>query len=479
MKSSSNPSTRGVGTSRMSPAQAEAMVKRDRNRLIMMFVAAVMLGAAYFGTRLVGNRAQQEEDLLKPELAQDAENDSPVVTLAFNDPEALDAIADASAEQRLALSNEALSSLLLYSLTLGVRNYEALGIRDLDTAVSAELAADPGAHRVDPLRARGWLEHLSKRKRKGASTEEHYGTLRLEDDSRVHIAFITPPEESLATGDFVRLDGVFVQLYRAEVGGEWHDAPLIVGRNVVLSYPRCAAPDREELLSFLLRNVEDDDVADVSGVPHEPLWQLMAYARERADEIDWSNDESVLEMTSDNLNLISKGGDFFRGKPFRLPISGNLGAWTESAGENCQRLERVTLGWIGNFTWKGGAPVIKFIAPHDWPDLKDRYGPARLVTGKGFYLKNIIYKKFNGEPGRAPLFVMSEITAFTPPVNNTTQYIMWGVLGTTLLMIGLVWFLLRRDARKSQQLQSDLIRRRRAREERATRNKTLKSVKTT
>ena len=63
MKSSSSQTP-----SRMSPAQVEAMVKRDRNRLIMMTVAALMLGAAYFGTRLVGDRAQREEDLLKPEL---------------------------------------------------------------------------------------------------------------------------------------------------------------------------------------------------------------------------------------------------------------------------------------------------------------------------------------------------------------------------------------------------------------------------
>lgn len=465
--------------SRMSPAQVEAIVKRDRNRLIMMAVAAVMLGAAYFGTRLVGDRAQQEEDLLKPEMALPAEDTSPLLTIAFDDVAALESIADATAEQRLALSDEALSALLMYSLTQTSRHYEALGIRDLDAAISAELAADPDAHRVDPLRARGWLENLSKRKREGASTEEHYGTLRLEDDSRVHIAFIAPPDESLAEGDFVRMDGLFVQLYKAEVGGAWHDVPLIAGRSVVPSFPTCAAPDREDLLDSLRRNVVDDSIGSVSEVPHEQLWQLMAYARDRADEIDWEDEEEILELTSDNLNLILQSGEYCRGRAVRLPISVNMGTYTESAGENCLRLERITTGWIGNFTWKGAAKVIQFVAPANWPELAEYNGAARYVTGRGFFLKNAIHAKRNGEPGRAPMFVMTDVQIHTPLENPTTQYILWGVLGGTLLMIGLVWFLLRRDRKQSAQLQENLIRRRRARLERGLPGASKASAKTT
>lgn len=465
--------------SRMGPAQVEAMVKRDRNRLIMMAVAALMLGAAYFGTRLVGDRAQQEEDLLKPEMALPAEDTTPLLTIEFGDTAALESIADATAEQRLALSDDALSALLMYSLTQTARHYEALGIRDLDAAVSAELAADPGAHRVDPLRARGWLENLSKRKRQGASTEEHYGTLRLEDDSRVHIAFIAPPDESLTEGDFVRLDGLFVQLYKAEVGGAWHDVPLIAGRKVIPSFPRCSALERDDLLDSLRKNVTDDTIGSVSEVPHEELWKLMAYARDRADEIDWSDEEEVLEVNSDNLNLILQTGGYFRGRAVRLPISVNMGTHTERAGENCLRLERITTGWIGNFTWKGAAKVIQFIAPADWPELAEYEDAARYITGRGFFLKNAIYAKLNGEPGRAPMFVMTAIDIYTPPVDPTTQYILWGVLGGTLLMIGLVWFLLRRDRKQSAQLQEDLIRRRRARLERGLPGASKASAKTT
>ncbi|MEE8467942.1 MAG: hypothetical protein V3T22_05775, partial [Planctomycetota bacterium] len=79
MKSPSSPDPRGVGSSRVSPAQLEAMVKRDRRRLIMMTVAAVMLAAAYFGTRLIGDRARQEEDLLTPEVERQALDDSPLL----------------------------------------------------------------------------------------------------------------------------------------------------------------------------------------------------------------------------------------------------------------------------------------------------------------------------------------------------------------------------------------------------------------
>ncbi len=466
-------------TGRTSPAQLEAMVKRDRNRLIMMTVAAVMLGGAYLATRFIGDRAQREEDLLKPAVVRQAEDHSVLLIIPFEDSEALEAIADATAEQRLSLSDQALSALLSYSLTQTTRHYEARGIRDLDSAVSAELAADPGAHRVDPLRARGWLEHLSKRKREGANTEEHYATLRLEDDSRVHIAFIAPPDESLTVGDFVRLDGLFVQFYRTEVQGAWHDVPLLAGRDLQPSYPRCSAPDREDLLDSLRKNVVDDTIGSVSEVPHEQLWQLMAYARDRAHEIDWSDEEEVLEVNSDNLNLILQTGDYFRGRAVRLPISVNMATYTKSAGENCLRLDRITMGWIGNFTWKGAANVIQFVAPANWPELVEYDGAARYVTGRGFFLKNAIHAKYNGEPGRAPLFVMTDIEIHTPLEDPTTQYVLWGVLGGTLLMIGLVWFLLRQDRRQSTQLQMDLIRRRRARAERAEHSGTEASAKTT
>ena len=34
-------------------------------------------------------------------------------------------------------------------------------------------------------------------------------------------------------------------------------------------------------------------------------------------------------------------GEAFRGKPFRLPLSTNLGAWTTDAGENPLRLDQI------------------------------------------------------------------------------------------------------------------------------------------
>ncbi|MEE8467902.1 MAG: hypothetical protein V3T22_05575, partial [Planctomycetota bacterium] len=71
------------------------------------------------------------------------------------------------------------------------------------------------------------------------------------------------------------------------------------------------------------------------------------------------------------------------------------------------------------------------------------------------------------------------IEIHTPLEDPTTQYILWAVLGGTLLMIGLVWFLLRQDRRQSAQLQMDLIRRRRARAERAEHSGTEASAKTT
>lgn len=456
---------------RLSPAELEALSRRDRNRLILLSVAAVLLVAGYLGTRFVSDRAREKEAESEPRIVPEAAVQDGLVIPEFDRSDVLAEVEDATAEQRLTLAHEALNALLIYSNFLTPRHYAELETTTVDASVVEELAADPAARRGEPFAVRGSLEDLGRRSR-SEKLDESYATVRLEDGARVHVAFVVPPADDLAVGDFVHMDGLFVQNYRGAVDGSLVEGPLFAGRAIERSYPSVTAPDHETLRQELIANVRDDELGDVSGEPFDELWKLMAFAQQRADEIDW---DEAPEMRTATLNGVASSGDAFRAFPFRLPISQNMGTYTEAAGENPLRIERVTRGWIGNFAWTGAVPVIKWIAPFDAPELADRYGAAKLLTGRGFFLKNVYYEQKNGDPGRAPLFVMTSIETFDPPVDTRPAQIALGMLGLVIGTIVLIWFLLRRDKKAAAELQATLARRRRARNTRVVTEKSKTS----
>jgi len=449
-----------IQSRRLGPAELEAMAKKDRNRLIVLTVTTVLLGGAIFGTSLVKKRAVEREAQHAPRAPEGAEV-ADLVVPPFDGQELLAAIDDATPEGRLVLAGDGLTSLLYYSNLLGPRHYAALEAPALDAAAAAQLLADPAAARARPYRVRGWVEELGRRRR-NANLEESYATLRLEDQAtRAHVTFLEPAEEKdLGLGDFVHFDGLFAQAYRAPVAGSLIEGPLFAARELERSYPSRPALGADELRALLIAEVDDDQLGDVRPDPHGALWELMAYASERADEVDW---EGALELDSPTLGALVEDGEAFRGVPFRLPISINLDSWTSLAGENRLRLERLTRGWIGNSVWKGAAPVIQWIAPFEAPHLADRARSAHFVTGRGFFLRNVFYEKVDGSPGRTPLFVMAAVEPFVPPVDPRPRLLMMGVLFGTIGIIGLIWFLLRRDRRAARRLHEDLVRRRRAR----------------
>ena len=64
---------------------------------------------------------------------------------------------------------------------------------------------------------------------------------------------------------------------------------------------------------------------------------------------------------------------------------------------------------------------------------------------------------------RSPVFVLASVDPFVPPEDLGTVRVMWGVLGASIALGGLLVFLLMRDKKKSHALQAELVRRRRAR----------------
>ena len=448
----------GGSPHRMTLAEAEAQTRRDKRRILVLAVGVLLLLGTYITAQIVRPEAEDPgKSLPTGPIA-----DEPVYTLPFESTEVLDTIRDATAEQRLSLSGEALDTLLKYAVTLGPRNYDSLGVRELTDELAAELTAAPGDHRVDPVRARGELLRLTTVATDDrALLERQLAAIRLEGGGVAHLAFRLPTD--LEVGDHVRLDGLFVQLYDGMADGELREGPLLAGNQLLASVALTDSLTHEGLEQLLRKTVRDDTVDEHLGEPEE-LWALMAYAAARADEIDWA---AAPVLDNEQLTLISNDGTFFRGQPFQLNICQNMGIWTEAAGENSMRLGRVSRGWIGNTTWKEPAPLIQFVSPADLGELQDRVA-NRLVTGRAFFLKNVTYKPSGGKSlAMAPLFVLSDLHQFVPVEDRTPEYILFGVLVGTILMIVLIFFLVRADSRSSKKLQEELVRRRRERRARS------------
>ncbi len=446
----------GAPTRRLTLAEAEALARRDRRRIVLFTVGALLLAGAY----ITAQYTQSDGDEFDADLpARGTDEDTVVYTRPFEAPAVLETIRDATAEERLSLSGEALDELLKYSVTLQTGNYDALGVRVLDGTVAAELASALTEHRADPLRVRGRVVRLTAVATEDVAVgERQLAAVELDGGGWAHLAFLRPPV-GIELGDHVRMDGMFAQLYVGMADGELREGPLVVGNQLVPSNPRIEAKEHEALCADL-RLVKDDTVEDHFGEPFDALWDLMAFAAARADEVDWSKVQSI---DKDLLNLIASDGTFFRGQPFQLVVCRNQDTWTESADENPLRLDRITRGWIGNTNWRQPNPLVQFIAPFDWKDMED-VEAKRLVTAKGFFLKNVSYTRRDGKSlAIAPLFVLSSLEEFVPVPDRTPEYILMGVLAGTILMIVLIFVLIRADSRSSKKLQAELVRRRRER----------------
>ncbi len=454
------PSSRGK---KMTLEEAQELARRDKRRLLLMGGATILLAALYVFYQMGDGESDPNGSLDLPGQSVQVPNEPAIETIVFDQQEVLSAIRDATPEQRLHVSDAALTALLYYTKLLTWRNYEALGIEDLDAQGCAAIAADPGAARVKPLRLRGQVQTLSVRQRQGVKFEETYGTLALDGGGTAHFAYTTAPDSPAVVGEHLMIEGVLVQMLSAETPDGFVDAPLIASRSVTHSTPLTIPLDDQALRLSLIDGVADDEIQDVSGLPREHLDQLLLRARALNETEYWEN---APELNNERLNGILQGGEAFRGVPFRIPVSRNLGAWTERADENGLRLKTMTHGWIGNFNWSGATGVIQWVGPFDQPELDQRYGEARLVTAKGYFFKNVYYKKQDNSPHRAPFFVMSEVTPFVPVPDPTASYILFGVLGMTLLIVSMVFFLLNRDKAAAEQLRQEFVRRRRARNER-------------
>lgn len=445
---------------RITPEQAAELARRDKRRLVLMAVGVVVLGIAYFMT------SQRARDYTEEHGEIPGPEDEPTEQVAiplFGGTQTLAAVRDAGETDRAAIDGQALDALLEYAALFAPAHYDAYGIRDWTPAVAAEVAANTTGYRNRPFRVRGELTSVNKRRRSEDRHEEFAGTLRLADGSGAHFVVREIPT-GLEIGDELRVDGLFLKLFRRETKQGWGEGPLIVGSAASRSYPPVDLSGPLPLDA--LASVRDDSLEERTGLPFQAQWQLMAWAAaDGQGQVDW---DAAPELDGQILGELSNDGDAYRGKPFRVGISRNMASWVESVGENPLRLDRITVGWIGNQFWKGAVPLIQYMGPFEKPELSERYGAARLLEARGFFFKNMTYAKPSGDLGRVPVFVMQSVDIFTPSEDFLTRNLMWAVTCGAVAMCGLIWFLLLRDRRKTAELQRELVRRRQARRSRVS-----------
>lgn len=460
--------------SRISNDEAERLKHRDRNRLIAMSVLTVLVAGAYLFTV---TRAKDEDAERSGDIAQleEVSTLADVVVPEFTRPELLERIADSTDSDRELLEGEALKAVFDYARLLTGQALQALDIREVNAERHDELMRAPSEHRLAALRGRGQVVNAYQRPRADGARKNWAGTLKTLDGRHVHFLVATAPmqpsgERGIKVGDYLRLDGIFYSLFSTPLvlGGETTQAvgPLIVSARIDPS----SAPMTEEVarLAPALEGVKDDSV----GAAHDPdsfddaLWQLMGRAKLLGDTVDW---DTVPELDTAILNEIHADGTAFRGKPFRVPVSINLDTFSRRANDNPLRLDRSTVGWIGNNNWIGAVKTIKWHGPFTRQDMvREEYTDQhRYVTAKGYFLRNHVFTGEKGQPARSPIFVMHSVEVFTPEEDKAVALFTWGILGLTILLTIVIGLLLYADKRKSAELYENMVRRKRARRDRA------------
>ncbi|MEM8712597.1 MAG: hypothetical protein AAGG01_16715 [Planctomycetota bacterium] len=466
---------------RITPEEAERLARRDRNRIIGMGVFAVLVGGLYLYS---ADNARKKQAAADAELAGAAPTreltSEDIAIIPFDRPEVLTDIKDSTEAEQELLQTEPLRVVFEYARLQTTVALDALGLTDLNAGKVATLVADPSAHRMEPFRARGVILDAVERPRASGLGSDWMGALRMLSGETVHFLVGSAPKQPdgsrrIDPGDYLRVEGLFYGLHRKQVdpdgpGGELSaqavTGPLIVGAKAAPSTPPISLEDARETPS--LASVEDDSI----GVIHDKSefaaaqWELMARAKMLEGETDW---DAVPEVTPEILRAIYEDGDAYRGKPFRFPVSINMEANQFGAGDNPLRIEDYTDGWISNILWKKPAQMIHWVGPFGTTEfLRESIGDDnRYVTAKGYFFRNEVYMTSAGEPGRTPVFVMSSVDLFTPPVDPSIAWFAYGVLGLTILLIGAIYLLMRADKRKSAALYEDMLRRKRARRERA------------
>ncbi|HUR28361.1 MAG TPA: hypothetical protein VM509_09240 [Planctomycetota bacterium] len=428
---------------------------KEKRRLLVLVALFVLLG----GVVMFSAREATQSPAL--DVKPRADELPTFVARPVIDVASLEAAADdESPERRVVLPDEALDAGLRAASSIYDGVYEALDGRELDAPIAAEIVKDPKAHRGRLLRAHCRVEALRELANPAAPDKPRwYARGRLEDGAPLFFAAEQIVGLAPATGDFVRVDGLFVRAQREAIDGGWIEGPLLVGPRIIKSFPKLLPVT--ELDAHALAAVHDDSVErGFEGLEDDAYWELVSFVQHLdASKMDWTAAPMLDDAT---IASISEDGAPWRGKPVRLLEARMIDIWMRSEpGENPLRMERMAEGWFTRGDWRGRTKVARFVAPVT--ELPAGVLESTDVDLRAFFYKNLAYTKRDGAVAIAPFFVLHSAEKHLPPDAPGLRHMTYVVAGSLIVLgIGIV-VVLRFDKAKSAELEAELLRRRRER----------------
>lgn len=424
----------------------------EKRRMIMLCVLFVVVATTF----VVSLRKDMDKQGAAGGEPEAAALDVVVATPEVDTAELESLVNDATPEGRVVLGTNALVAAMDPARLLKDAHFEPMGGRELDAGELERIRTSPSDARGQLFRARGWIDELRAFDEVGEVSSHYRGRLRLEHGGHAYFVVQSLPVDRDNVGDFVRIDGLFLQLFRREGPEGPIDGPLIVGPRAVLSHPEIGVV--AELAEDEFRFVEDDSVADgFTGIPFEEFWALASYVRHLDEStVDWS---SAPLLDGELIGRLSADGDVWRGKPMRFPPARVQDIWNQKQPENPLRLERTAEAWLGSWEWaRTTTGVVRVVLPF----VNETVAKGDDVRARGFFLKNYAYEAAGGV-AIAPFFVVTSMEVLPPPDKGQWNKLFGVIALSFVALVGFFAYMLVRDRRKSTELQEELVRRRRAR----------------
>lgn len=427
-----------------------------KGRIVLMSVAAVFVAATLFWIQLSGGSG--DAPIAEEPIPQATER----IALPEVFPGTFEAVRDADPADRTAVEADELKIVRSQVRRTTAGAIADAGAETLVGDVHARVLADPGAERGSWFQVRGQILALAEKKIGSSGTDsEHVGTLRADDGSIVHFRMQRNDDDELDPGDWARIAGMFFKVLRRDVATdagadatELLEGPLLVGPEILRSFE-----DFGEVAGITQEQwdaVRDDTFDYVAGPQDAMRWRLLAWMRDRPQMPEEESAE-LTELSDELLTKIVANGNAYRGQTFKLPVSRVQASTARSAGENPARLDTYSVVWIGNMTWKR-EPIVCV----QLPGGIENYPPGQFVEGEVVFYMNIAYDTAT-ERRVAPLFVAKSVDEFVPEVDITLHVLLLAAGLFFLGLIVLMWVLVRRDRKRSEELARQLVERRRAR----------------